>query len=83
MEDELDGIGGYTLYGLCENADATAAERLLPLGLAEGARLLRDVPRDDVLTLDDVALPPGRLVDRLRAEQERTFPAPASGARVP
>ncbi|MDQ3823219.1 MAG: SAF domain-containing protein [Actinomycetota bacterium] len=67
--DTLDGIGGYLTYGLCENADATAAERLLPLGLAEGCRVTRDVARDAVLTYDDVEVPAGRLADRLRAEQ--------------
>jgi predicted homoserine dehydrogenase-like protein len=67
--DVLDGIGGYTTYGLAENADTTAAERLLPLGLAEGCRLTRDVPCDRVLTYDEVEVPAGRLADRLRAEQ--------------
>jgi predicted homoserine dehydrogenase-like protein len=67
--DKIDGIGGYLTYGLAENADATAAERLLPLGLAEGCRLTRDLDRDAVLTYDDVEVPEGRLADRLRAEQ--------------
>jgi predicted homoserine dehydrogenase-like protein len=66
--DILDGIGGYMTYGLAENADVTAAECLLPLGLAEGCRLTRDVPRDAVLTYDDVSVPEGRLADRLRAD---------------
>jgi predicted homoserine dehydrogenase-like protein len=78
--DELDGIGGYHLYGLCENADAAGVERLLPLGLAEGCRLRRDVPRDQLLTYDDVEVPGDRLVDRLRAEQDRRFAAAGSYA---
>ncbi|MGH3005489.1 MAG: NAD(P)H-dependent oxidoreductase [Gaiellaceae bacterium] len=69
----LDRIGGYHTYGLCENADAAAAEDLLPLGVAEGARLLRGVRVDEVLTYGDVELPPGRLVDRLREEQRECF----------
>ena len=73
----LDGHGGYTTYGLAENVEEAATERLLPIGLAEGCRLVRDVARDEVLTLDDVELPPDRLVDRLRAEQDAVF-----GARV-
>jgi predicted homoserine dehydrogenase-like protein len=67
--DTIDGIGGYLTYGLAENADVTAAERLLPLGLAEGCRVTSEVPRDRVLTYDDVEVPEGRLADRLRAEQ--------------
>jgi len=35
--------------------------------------LKRDVPKDVVLTYDDVDLPPGRLADQLRAEQYRVF----------
>jgi predicted homoserine dehydrogenase-like protein len=69
----LDGIGNYMTYGQCENADQALAERLLPMGLAQGCRLLRDVPRDQVLTYADVEVPAGRLADRLRDEQTRRF----------
>ena len=71
----LDRIGGYHTYGLCENTVAAAAEGLLPLGIAEGARLARDAARDQVLTYGDVELPRGRLVDRLREEQRAHFGA--------
>jgi predicted homoserine dehydrogenase-like protein len=67
--DTLDAIGGYATYGLAENAGVTAAERLLPLGLAEGCRVTRNVARDAVLTYADVEVPEGRLTDVLRAEQ--------------
>jgi Predicted homoserine dehydrogenase len=69
----LDGIGGYHTYGLAENADIAVRDNLLPMGLAEGCRLVRPVARDQVLTYEDVELPQGRLVDRLRAEQAETF----------
>lgn len=75
--EEIDGIGWYMTYGQCENADVVRDENLLPMGLAEGCRLKRAVPKDRVLTYDDVELPEGRLVDRLRAEQLERFPAPA------
>ena len=68
----------YMTYGQCENSDVTLAERLLPMGLAEGCRLVRDVPRDQVLTYADVELPAGRLADELRAEQDATFGSAAS-----
>jgi predicted homoserine dehydrogenase-like protein len=47
----------------------------LPEGLVEGCKLRRDVEKDTVLTYSDVELPPGRLADRLRAEQYRHFRA--------
>jgi predicted homoserine dehydrogenase-like protein len=70
---ELDALGGYLTYGLAENADVATAERLLPIGLAEGCVLRRDVAKDAVLTYDDVDVPSGRLVDELRSEQTAAF----------
>lgn len=71
--ESIDGIGEYMTYGQCENSDVTQSERLLPMGLAEGCRLVRDVPADQVLTYADVELPGGRLADRLRAEQDSRY----------
>ena len=71
--ETIDGIGYYMTYGQCENADVVKAQRLLPMGLAEGCRLKRDIPKDKALTYDDIELPEGRLCDRLRAEQEAHF----------
>jgi predicted homoserine dehydrogenase-like protein len=73
---ELDGMGGYMTYGQAENSAVVQAENLLPIGLAEGCRLKRDIPKDQVLTYADVELPEGRLCDRLRVEQNAHF-APA------
>ncbi len=67
--ETLDGMGRFTAYGLLENADIAQAENLLPLGLAEGCCLKRDIPQDGVIRYEDVALPPQRLADQLRAEQ--------------
>ncbi|MPY68668.1 MAG: NAD(P)-dependent oxidoreductase [Alphaproteobacteria bacterium] len=79
----LDGMGQYMTYGTCENADVARQENLLPIGVAEGCRLTRDVRRDEALTYDDVELPPGRLIDRLRREQDDLFcdRAPAAERR--
>jgi predicted homoserine dehydrogenase-like protein len=69
----IDGIGGYSVYGLAENHDIVARDRLVPMGLAEGCRVLRDVKRDIVLTYGDLELPEVRLSDRLRREQSEHF----------
>ncbi|MGB9714862.1 MAG: NAD(P)H-dependent oxidoreductase [Thermodesulfovibrionales bacterium] len=69
----LDGIGYYMTYGQCENSDVVRAESLLPMGLAEGCRLKRDIPKDQVLTYNDVELPQDRLCDKLRAQQNEYF----------
>jgi predicted homoserine dehydrogenase-like protein len=47
--------------------------RYLPEGLVEGCVLTRDIPKDAVITYNDVTLPPNRLADQLRAEQYRYF----------
>jgi predicted homoserine dehydrogenase-like protein len=69
----LDGLGQYMTYGLCENYPAARKENLLPIGIAEGCKLIRDIPKDQVLTYNDVTLPSGRLCDTLRMEQEEYF----------
>lgn len=69
----LDNYGMYMTYGEAANADEMSQGRYLPEGLVEGCKLVRDVKKDSVLTYDDVQLPPGRLADRLRAEQYRHF----------
>jgi predicted homoserine dehydrogenase-like protein len=69
----LDGLGHYMTYGLCENAQVAHAQRLLPIGLAEGCRLRRSVARDHVLGYDDVEIPAGRMCDALRQEQDTLF----------
>lgn len=69
----LDGIGGFTSYGMIENANVCYAENLLPMGLSQGCRLERDVPRDCAIAYADVELPKGRFCDQLRAEQNARF----------
>lgn len=69
----IDELGGYMAYGECEDAAETAKAGHLPIGVAVGATLKRDIAKDAVLTYADVELPAGRLVDRLRAEQAALF----------
>jgi predicted homoserine dehydrogenase-like protein len=76
----LDGLGHYMTYGLCENAQTVHEEQLLPAGLAEGCRLLRDLAKDSVIGYNDVELPPGRLCDQLRTEQDVLFFGSAAAA---
>jgi predicted homoserine dehydrogenase-like protein len=69
----LDEYGMYCTYGEAANVEEMSSQRYLPEGLVEGCRLLRAIPKDQVITYDDVVLPEGRLADRLRAEQYRHF----------
>jgi len=69
----LDGIGGYTCYGLIDNADVARREVLLPMSLAEGCTLRRDLGKDEPVGYADVDLPPDRIGQRLRDEQDAHF----------
>jgi predicted homoserine dehydrogenase-like protein len=71
--EALDGIGGFTCYGVVENYEVSHGENLLPMGLSEGCRLKRGIIRDQAITYDDIELRGERLCDRLRKEQEAYF----------
>lgn len=69
----LDGEGGYTVYGRLAPASRSKAARMLPIGLAHGVRLNRDVAAGAVVTEDDVALDAERLAVRVRREMVERF----------
>jgi predicted homoserine dehydrogenase-like protein len=69
-------------YGEAVNSDEMRRDGYLPEGLVAGCRLVRDVAQDEVLTYDDVELPPGRLADKLRAEQYAHFEDANPGERL-
>ncbi len=74
--ETLDGIGGFTCYGIIDNSEVVQRENLLPIGLAEGCRLKRAILKDQTITCADVEVPAGRLCDTLRAEQDQHFAVP-------
>jgi predicted homoserine dehydrogenase-like protein len=77
--ERLDGIGGFCTYGLIDNAATARAQAALPIGLSEGSLLRRDLSKDEVLTVADVDLHLGGVVQSLWREQEARWPlAPAS-----
>ncbi len=71
--EALDGIGGFTCYGVIDNSEIVQKENLLPMGLSEGCRLTRDVTKDTPITFADVELPGNRICDRLYEEQIQHF----------
>jgi len=69
----LDGIGGFTCYGMIDNAPVCRNENLLPMGLSDGCRLTVDVRRDQAVAYSDIELPQRRLCDKLKDEQNVHF----------
>ena len=54
--DDLDGSGGYTVYGTIESADRADEYDYVPFELLHGATVRAPVEQDTVLTYDDVEL---------------------------
>lgn len=52
--DILDGEGGFTVYGLIDRADTARRERLVPIGLTQGATVLESIPEDAMISFDNV-----------------------------
>jgi predicted homoserine dehydrogenase-like protein len=76
--ERLDGIGGFCTYGLVDNSDLARATTALPIALSEGCIMVRNVSKDQVLTLSDVVAPTGLLSETLWREQMARW----SGARI-
>lgn len=71
--ETLDGMGGFTCYGLIDTYEVCQREEFLPMALSQGCRLKRDIPKDAGIKCGDVEFPPGRLCDKLRSEQTDYF----------
>jgi len=71
--DTIDGIGGYTVYGLIEEYQRARSENLLPLGISEGATLNRDVAKGQPISYDMVDLVQGTTLLKLRRLQEEIY----------
>jgi predicted homoserine dehydrogenase-like protein len=71
--ETLDGEGGETVWAKCIPAARSRALGALPIGLAHGVRVTRDVAAGAVLTRADVALEPTHPAVSIRTEMEAAF----------
>ncbi len=71
--ETIDALGGFTVYGMIERADVTQKEDLLPIGLAPGTRLVKDVPQDQPVTYADVELDETATIVQLRRMQDNSL----------
>lgn len=71
--EQIDGLGGYKSYGVCEKSNIVKNEKLLPMGIAEGCLMRKNVNKDDVLTFDDVEILENRLCDKAYQKQKLLF----------
>ena len=66
--ETIDGEGGEHVYGVLRRVAPGAPERLLPMGLARGARLRRDVARGGTVSCADVEIAAAGSAGTLHAE---------------
>jgi len=70
----IDEIGGLCAAGRIEKASITKEENLLPFALAEGARVIKPIPKKGFLTYNDVKLKDEQsLIVYLRKLQDKLF----------
>jgi predicted homoserine dehydrogenase-like protein len=67
----LDGIGGFDTYGLIVRANEVRRDALLPIGLAQYARICRPVRKDDPITDADIVFEVDNLALQLRRKQDQ------------
>jgi predicted homoserine dehydrogenase-like protein len=77
--ESLDGEGGYTVWGKLVPAACSLAEGAVPIGLAHGVKLVRDVPAGELVRWSDVAAMDSEAV-RVRRDMERRFAPPMAAA---
>jgi len=70
----LDGEGGYTVWGRLMPAQDSLACEGLPIGLAHGVKLTRDIGKGKAVTWRDIALPETEAA-RVRLEMEAQYAA--------
>jgi len=73
--EALDGEGGYTVFGKLMPARDSLRLGGLPLGLAHGAELKRDIAAGEAVRWADVAFDADAAAVKFRREMERVFAA--------
>jgi predicted homoserine dehydrogenase-like protein len=69
--EKLDTFGGYTFHGVMENAKIASELDALPVGLAPGAVMERDVHAGEIIRWQDVRLDETQTVVKLRKMQDQ------------
>lgn len=68
--DTLDGIGGYSMRAYADRVEDAKRDGLVPIGLLQGAKVIRDIPIDTLITWDDVEIDESQTIVALRREME-------------
>lgn len=72
--EHLDGIGGYTVYGIIDTAENARKQKALPIGLINDKTSLNtDVRKGETITYDMVELDNDSIIVQLRRIQDKFF----------
>jgi predicted homoserine dehydrogenase-like protein len=69
----LDGEGGFMVWGKLATAADSLSAGSLPIGLAHGVKLLRDVPAGSTICWDDVSIDDREVAVQTRRAMEAEF----------
>lgn len=67
----LDSIGEYCYRASIDLAEVAREGNMLPVGLAKGARMIKDVKKDEIITYDMVRLNEDSVLLQLRRMQDQ------------
>ncbi len=82
--EELDGEGGFTVWGKLMPAADSLRTKALPIGLAQKVKLKRPIKQGAIVTWDDVDQDRTDATYQFRREMETLFgPAPKAGTGTP
>ena len=71
--ETLDGEGGFTVWGKLHSANDSLARGALPIGLASGVTLKRDIKANESIAMQDVTLDETDEAVRMRRTMEQQF----------
>lgn len=71
--EEIDGGGGYTIYGQLETAERAMADNHVPFELLDGATVTNEIEQDSVITYEDVEVDEDSFIYALRTLQDQLY----------
>jgi len=69
--ERLDGIGGFTVYGVIDKVEAVHNSNLLPVGLSSYAVTEKNIEQDAPITYDLIDFPEDNIAIQLRKTEEK------------
>ena len=69
--EKIDYLGGYTVYGSIDKVEVSKAEGIVPLGIAVGATVTKEIKKGEPVHFSEVALDENATVYHLRKLQDK------------